>query len=118
MAGRLSLVLALAAALPASSVLTFGGHARSFLGNGMQPEVVARTLSHVEEEWKAQAAVFAECNSTSGLEGATIVNCNDAPASFGKSCGTVVSAIVQGSGGDRDVAKEYMVDVCSQRIIS
>jgi colicin import membrane protein len=84
----------------------------------MQPEVVARTLSNVEDEWKAQAAVFAECNGTSGLEGATIVNCADAPNSFDKSCGTVVSAIVSGAGGDRDVAKEYMADVCSQKIIS
>jgi len=87
---------------------------KAFLGNGMQPEVVARTLSNVEDEWKAQAAVFAECNSTSGLEGTTIVDCADAPTSFGKSCGTVVSAIIQGSGGDRDVAKEYMADVCAE----
>lgn len=91
---------------------------KNFLGNGMQPEVVARTLSHVEDEWKAQAAVFTECKDTAGMPGATIVNCNDAPSSFSKSCGTVVGAIIQGSGGDKDVAKEYMGDVCTQRAIS
>merc|ERR1719310_24055 len=103
-----------AASLSAAAVV---GKGRAFLGNGMQPAVVARTLSTVEDEWKAQAAVFAECNSTSGLPGSALVNCADAPSSFGKSCGTVVRAIVQGSGGDRAVAKEYMTDVCSQGII-
>jgi len=91
---------------------------KAFLANGMQPEVVALTLSHVEDEWRAQAAVFADCGSTAALPGAAIVNCKDAPNSFGKSCSTVVSAIIQGSGGDRDVAKEYMADVCSQRAIT
>jgi len=113
------LVLALAAVLPSASVVTLGGmRGRSFLGNGMQPEVVARTLSNVEEEWKAQAAVFAECNETGGADSSSLVNCQDAPASFGKSCSTVVTAIVQGSGGDRETAQEYMADVCSQPAIS
>jgi len=110
-----ALVLALVGT-QSSSAAVLGG--KAFLGNGMQPEVVARTLSNVEDEWKAQAAVFAECNSTSALPGSSIVNCADAPSSFGKSCSTVVGAIIQGSGGDRDVAKEYMADVCSQRSIS
>jgi len=100
-----------------SSAAVFG-RGQAFLGNGMQPEVVARTLSKVEDEWKAQAAVFAECDSTKNLAGATIVNCADAPTSFGKSCNTVVNAIIQGSGGDKDTAKEYMTDVCSQKSIS
>jgi len=91
---------------------------QNFLGNGMQPEVVARTLSSVEEEWKAQASVFARCNGTSTEASSTLVNCEDAPNSFDKSCGTVVAAIIQGSGGDRDVAKEYMNDVCTQKSIS
>lgn len=91
---------------------------QNFLGNGMQPEVVARTLSSVEEEWKAQASVFARCNGTSTEASSTLVNCEDAPNSFEKSCGTVVAAIIQGSGGDRDVAKEYMNDVCTQKSIS
>lgn len=91
---------------------------KSFLGNGMQPEVVAKTLAHVEDEWKAQAAVFADCDSTSGLPGASLVNCADAPTSFSKSCTTVVNAIIQGSGGDKDVTKEYMEDVCTQKSIT
>jgi len=113
----MKLILSLALATSSPSAAAILGK-KAFLGNGMQPEVVARTLSNVEDEWKAQAAVFAECNLTSGLEGATIVNCADAPTSFGKSCGTVVNAIVQGSGGDKDVTKEYMADVCSQPAIS
>jgi len=99
------------------SIAAFVGR-KAFLGNGMQPDVVAKTLSHVEDEWRAQAAVFAECGVTAGLAGASIVNCQDAPSSFAKSCNTVVSAIVQGSGGDKNVAKEYMSDVCSQHAIT
>jgi len=41
-----------------------------------------------------------------------------APATFGKSCATVVSAVVQGSGGDRKVAKEYMNNVCDQKALA
>merc|ERR1740117_1335027 len=41
-----------------------------------------------------------------------------APATFGKSCATVVSAVVQGSGGDRKVAKEYMNNVCEQKALA
>jgi len=86
----------------------------NFLSASMQPEVVARTLAHVEDEWKAQAAIFAECTSTED----SIVDCAETPESFGKSCATVVHAIVQGSGGDPDVTKEYMNDVCAQKIIT
>lgn len=95
------------------------GRSKSFLGNGMQPEVVAVTLAHVEDEWRAQAAVFANCQPKSdGKEDSSIVNCADAPSSFDKSCRTVVNAIIEGSGGDKDVAKEYMADVCSQHAIT
>lgn len=108
------LVLTLAAFDPSRAA--FVGR-KAFLGNGMQPEVVARTLSHVEDEWRAQAAVYADCDSASSGS-SSIVNCADAPSSFGQSCDTVVKAIVQGSGGDKNVAKEYMDDVCSQRAIT
>mmetsp|Transcript_138291 Transcript_138291/g.240661 ORF Transcript_138291/g.240661 Transcript_138291/m.240661 type:complete len:340 (-) Transcript_138291:40-1059(-) len=111
----LALILSAAGALTGASAhaAARGLRSRSFLGNGMQPEVVARTLASVEEEWKAQAGVFVECNAT-GNDGDSIVNCGDAPKSFAKSCSTVVLAVVQGSGGDRDVTKEYMGDVCTQ----
>lgn len=90
---------------------------RGFLSNGMQPEVVAKTLASVEEEWKAETALFVEC-STKGLERDSIVDCEDAPKSFAKSCSKVLSAVVQGSSGDRDVAKEYMADVCEQPVLT
>lgn len=115
MATRIFLALTLITCGSAAAVF---GQGKSFLGTSMQPEVVARTLSRVEDEWKAQAAVFAECSTTAGLPGASIVNCADAPSTFEKSCNTVVSAIIQGSGGDKDVTKEYMEDVCGQRSIS
>lgn len=84
----------------------------------MQPDVVAQTLSHVEDEWRAQAALYTECDDSSPTPKASIVNCADAPTSFAKSCDTVVKAIVQGSGGAKDVTKEYMDDVCNQPAIT
>jgi len=78
----------------------------------MQPEVVARTLSEVEDEWKSQAASFAECNTTETSE------CGSAPEAFSKSCSTVVSAVVQASSGDRASVKEYMNTVCAENELS
>jgi flagellar biosynthesis GTPase FlhF len=86
---------------------------RSFLGNGMQPEVVARTLSSVEDEWQVEATHFMRCELSENKANA-IKDCDSVPEKFSKSCATVVNAIVQGSGGDPQVTKEYMVDVCSQ----
>lgn len=88
---------------------------RAFLGSNMQPEVVAHTLKNVENEWRAQAALFAECDSEAAD---SIVNCQDAPSSFKKSCGVAVDSLVQGSSGDKGVTLEYMKDICSQSIIT
>jgi len=82
------------------------------LASDMQPEVVARTLSEVEDEWKSQAASFAECNTTETSE------CGGAPEAFSKSCSTVVSAVVQASSGDRTSVKEYMNTVCGENELS
>jgi len=82
------------------------------LASDMQPEVVARTLSEVEDEWKSQAASYAECNTTETSE------CGGAPEAFSKSCSTVVSAVVQASSGDRASVKEYMNTVCSESELS
>merc|ERR1740117_1578608 len=71
----------------------------------MRPEVVANTLVKVEDEWRKEAAQFTEGSK-------------DAPESFAKSCSTVVSAVIQGSGGDRNVAKEYMNNVCGQKVLA
>jgi hypothetical protein len=80
----------------------------------MRPEVVARTLQKVEEEWKSQAAVFVECNASVANSKS---DCGEAPASFTKSCARVVSAIVQGSNGNRQNAKEYLNNVCGQNVL-
>lgn len=88
------------------------GKAFLSLSSDMQPEVVARTLAEVEDEWKAQAAAFAECNATQTDE------CGSAPSAFSKSCSTVVSAVVQASSGDRASVKEYMTTVCGEKELS
>jgi len=90
---------------------------RAFLGASMQPEVVAKTLSHVEDEWKAQARAFIKCELSENNE-AQIRDCDDTPSSFEKSCATVVSAVVQGSSGNPKVLGEYMGDVCRQKTMA
>lgn len=81
----------------------------SFLGASdseqMRPELVAQTLANVQDEWKQQAIAFTLHTPAS----------KEVPGSFASSCATVISAVVQGSGGNRNVAKEYMSTVCSQK---
>lgn len=86
----------------------------SFLASDLQPEIVAHTLVKVEDEWRAQAASFAECNATLSV-GSDISECNSAPDAFQKSCSTVVSAVVKSSSGDRSHVKEYMRIVCGEK---
>merc|ERR1740115_465928 len=97
-------VIACLLAAPVGAVVLRGGEAEQ-----MRPEVVASTLAHVQDDWKAEAVMFTTEDTTSGKA---------APATFGKSCATVVSAVVQGSGGDRNVAKEYMNNVCDQKALA
>lgn len=89
------------------------GH--TFLGNkaDMRPDVVAHTLSKVEDEWNLQVASFAECNisATTAEEQA---ECGLAPKAFQRSCSTVVSAMVQASNGDKADVSEYMRSVCDE----
>lgn len=110
-------VVCIAACLSVSCASAVLGQ-RSVLENGMQPDVVAKTLSAVQGEWKAQVAIFADCDKTANLPGSPIVNCKDAQGSFSKSCSTISNAIVQGSGGDKDIMSEYMGDVCKQRAMA
>lgn len=80
---------------------------QGFLAADLRPDVAAHLLMGVEDEWKSQATVFAECNSTQ-------VDCGNAPVSFMNSCGTVVGAVVKASSGRKDAVVEYMNIVCQQ----
>jgi len=78
----------------------------------MQPEVVAKTLTDVERKWMTQAMALNAChepNSTS-LQAS---DCEFAQRSFVESCQKITEAVVQGSSGDKDDAKDYMQEVCS-----
>jgi len=75
----------------------------------MQPTMVATTLSKVESEWRSQALQFAECSAE-----ANAGDCGAVAGSFKKSCGTVVSAIITASSGDRETVREYMAVVCDE----
>lgn len=96
--------LLLLALTGANGIVLRGGESDS-----MRPEMVANTLAKVEEEWRKEAAVFTEGPKSEA---------SSAPDAFAHSCATVVSAVIQGSGGDRDVAKEYMNNVCGQKVLA
>merc|ERR1719476_308710 len=71
--------------------------------NRMQPNVAARSLSRVEGQWRSEALQFTECNAESNH-----MDCSQSQTAFEKSCGTIVTAVVAASNGDRDTVKEYM----------
>jgi len=83
----------------------------------MQPQVVARALSRVEDEWNAQAGLFFECNS-SATTSEELSECSAAPKAFKKACTTIVSAVVQASSGSKDDVQEYMDSVCSEEALA
>jgi DNA repair exonuclease SbcCD ATPase subunit len=102
-------VLILAATLGAASATSNGElaswYATRALANelaDMQPEVVAKLLSQVEQKWEEMAVADLR-NKTEA--GASLV-------SMTESCGKVTKAIVKGSDGDKDRVAEYLVDVC------
>lgn len=87
------------------------------LKSDMQPEVVAKTLLKVEDEWTAQAGMFAECNATA-TTGQELEECAAAPKAFEKACGTVMSAVVQASNGQKEDVTEYMNTVCGEDVLA
>lgn len=89
--------------------------AKVFLGNKavMRPDVVAKTLAKVEDEWNLQVASFVECN-TSATTAEEASECTLAPHAFQHSCSKVVTAMVAGSDGSKADVSEYMTTVCSE----
>jgi len=90
----LALLLAIA---PAAAVFRGSGAAK------MQPEVVSKLLTDVENKW-TQARVMVLRNVTDEATSYT---------SMEASCLKVSTAVVAGSEGDKDRVVEYMQDVCA-----
>jgi len=112
-------LLCLFAGADAAAVNTVGG-GRGFLGlrTEMQPENVAKTLMSVEDEWKAQAAAFAECTAVvKEADQQDGEACTTATAAFQKSCKTIVNTVIQASSGDRSAVQEYMNEVCGEKVL-
>jgi len=82
------------------------GHNVKFLGS-LQPDVAARTLVQVENDWQEEVAAFVACDSSASA-------CLGASHAFEKSCTEVVSSVVTGSKGDKGVVQEYWRDVCGE----
>jgi len=112
-------LLCLFAGAEGAAVHAVGG-GRGFLGlrAEMQPENVAKTLVSVEDEWKAQAAAFAECTAVvKEADQQDGEACTTATAAFQKSCKTIVNTVVQASSGDRSAVQEYMDEVCGEKVL-
>merc|ERR1719408_437926 len=78
----------------------------------MQPEVVAKTLTDVERKWMTQAMALNSCNEPNSTS-LQAKDCEFAQRSFVESCQKITEAVVKGSSGDKDDAKDYMQEVCS-----
>jgi len=110
------LVLA-SSALGAQAAVAHSSRGQGFLEAALQPEAAARTLAAVEDEWQAQASLFAACSVSKAKDQDARADCSEAPEKFGKSCGTVVQAVVRGAGGDRDDVRSYLSEVCNQSVL-
>merc|ERR1719420_1756411 len=73
------------------------------LMTNMQPEVVRKLLSEVEQKWIHSRALVLS-NTTDNEE---------AFAEMEKACIKVSSAVVAGAEGNKDRVAEYMQDVCA-----
>jgi len=89
-----------------------GSKNRGFLAavDRMRPSVAAHSLSHVEGQWQSEVLQFTECNADSHHG-----DCKKTQKAFEKSCGTIVTAVVAASSGDRETVKEYMGVVCAEQ---
>jgi len=76
----------------------------------MRPSVAAHSLSRVEGQWQSELLQFTECNADSHHG-----DCKKTQKAFEKSCGTIVTAVVAASSGDRETVKEYMGVVCAEQ---
>lgn len=114
MVGLTLLVVLLVASVEAAYVK---GRGNGFLKMHvyMRPEIVAHHLVNIEQEWRAQAGIFNECNSTSADD--SLVDCSSAPTAFVASCAKVGQAMVQGSQGEKSNVNEYWMDVCSENVL-
>lgn len=115
------IVAAVVVAAGVSSVqaINVAGSNRAFLGAQLQPDVVANTLVSVEGEWKKQATAFLDCSANAKADSEENSSECGAPAeAFQKSCGTIVSSVVQGSSGKRADVQDYLNEVCAQGVMT
>lgn len=120
MAPRVSTLAAVAGCLAISEAVSFNSVGTQFLAAKLQPEATARALVPVEDEWSQQAQMYADCVEQQESSNATadVAACDAAPQAFGRSCDTVVKAVVRGSSGDQEAVHQYLDEVCGQDALS
>lgn len=108
---RVGVVIASASLLGAQAL----SHDALRTKSALQPELAAKSLVAMEDEWQAEAGIFAECEVHGETEARK--ECVEATKHFKASCDKVVLAVVQGSSGDRDSVNQYMEEVCQQDVM-
>jgi hypothetical protein len=88
---------------------------KAFLAVDTRPDAAARSLVAIEDAWQSEAAGCVDRHAASYQHG--MATCFKAPEAFQKSCGEVVSALMQGSSGSKDATEKYLDDVCRQNVL-
>lgn len=114
---RVTAVIVSSSLLTAQAINNDAQRGKAFLKmkNLLQPELAAKSLVAMEDEWQAEAGIFAECEAHGETEART--ECVEAAKHFKGSCDKVVVAVLQGSSGERDSVKQYMDEVCNQDVM-
>lgn len=113
---RVAALIASTTVLTAEAISSSDVHrGKNFLANMLQPDVAAKSLVAMEEEWQAEAGIYADCQAH-GTQEAT-KECVEASKHFKDSCNKVVEAVLQGSSGDKDSVNQYMDEVCAQDVM-
>lgn len=110
---RVAAVIATSSLLAAQAVDLKG---KNFLANQLQPDIAAKSLVAMEDEWQAEAGIYADCEARGETEGTK--ECVESAKHFKTSCNKVVDSILQGSSGDKDAVKQYLDEVCNQDVMA
>eukprot|EP00929_Paragymnodinium_shiwhaense_P088111 TRINITY_DN4831_c0_g1_i1.p1 TRINITY_DN4831_c0_g1~~TRINITY_DN4831_c0_g1_i1.p1 ORF type:complete len:275 (-),score=108.48 TRINITY_DN4831_c0_g1_i1:128-952(-) len=92
---------------------------RQTFGANLRPDAAAAALAPVEDEWEQQVTMYTNCVAEQQADSkAEEAACEAAPQAFGRSCDTVVKAVVHGSSGDKEAVQNYLGEVCGQSTLA
>lgn len=108
-------VAALAACSSVLAAQAISNNGKNFLASALQPDIAAKSLVAMEDEWQAEAGIYADCQARGTTEATK--ECVEAGKHFKSSCNKVVVSILQGSSGRKDAVNQFMDEVCNQDVM-